>query len=70
MAEITPVNRPNDEAEGLTGIPPRIHCAATPDTDEEMTEADRIIVDNFNRVIAELALAIAARQDGKRDEQD
>ena len=70
MAEITPADHSKGEPQGLTPILPRIHCAATPDTDEEMTEADRIIVNNFLNTLAEIALAVAARNAQRQDDQD
>ena len=56
-------------SEGLTPIHRRIHCAATDDTsEEEYSEADQIIVDNFLNTLAEIALAVAARN-AKSNEQ-
>ena len=55
--------------EGLTGIHGRIHCAATPDTDEpEYTEAERVMVDNFLNTLAEVAIAAATRKRSQRSE--
>ena len=58
--------------EGLTRIHTRIHCAATPGTPEDgYSEADMIIVKNFLNTLAEIALAVAARQGTtKPDDQD
>ena len=47
MDEVRPIQRRNGDGEGLTGIHARIHCAATPDTTEEYSETDMIIVNNF-----------------------
>ena len=52
---------------GLTPIHRRIHCAATPDTNEGANELDIINVDNFLDTLAEVALAIARRR--KQPEQ-
>ena len=51
--------------DALTRIHGRIHCAATPDAtehDEHETELDRIAIDNLLDTLAEVALAIARRQ--------
>ena len=48
---------------GLTGIHLRIHCAATTDDQEGgHNEADSIIIDNFNRALAEIAVNVARRR--------
>jgi len=47
---------------GLTPIHRRIHCAATPDTDEKVTELDVIAREIFIDTLAEVALAIARRK--------
>ena len=63
MGEITPINRSDGASQGLTPIHPRIHCAATPDTPEDgYSETDMIVVNNFLNTLAEIALAVAARQ--------
>ena len=62
MGEITPINHSDGDSQGLTCIPRRIHCGATPDTDEEYTEAERVMVDNFLNTLAEVAIAAATRK--------
>ena len=49
--------------EGLTGIPQRIHCAATQTNGGSSTdELDDIAIEHFFDTIAEIAIAIAARE--------
>ena len=59
----------NGTPEGLTRIHPRIHCAATRDADEECSETDLIIVNNFLNTLAAVALAVAIRNAKRQDEQ-
>ena len=66
----TPVPPRERVPEGLTSIHPRIHCVATPDANEEYSETDLIIVNNFLNALAEIALAVAARNAERRDDQD
>ena len=47
------------QPKGLTGIPTRIHWAATDDTPD--SEADRTAIDQFLDALAEVALAVATR---------
>ena len=50
---------------GLTGIPLRIHCAATTeggDLNDEYDELEQIQVDHFLQTLAKIAIAVAARQ--------
>ena len=57
--------------EGLTCIPPCIHCAATPDTEADKAEAselDRIAVDHFLDTLAQVVLAVAARRASRRSQ--
>ncbi len=49
--------------ERLTCIHGRIHCAATPDTNEPENELDSIAINNFLDALAEVALAIARRRE-------
>jgi hypothetical protein len=57
--------------EGLTCIPPCIHCAATPDTDQvEESEMDRIAIDHFLDTLAEVALAVSARRAARRSNSE
>ena len=48
---------------GLTPIPRRIHCVATPDTTEPEDELDSIAINNLLDTLAEVALAIARRRE-------
>ncbi len=73
MGDVRPIRFEDDDPpKGLTPIHGRIHCAATPDTPEgEYSETDMIIVNNFLNTLAEIALAVAARQGTmKTDDQD
>ena len=47
--------RDHDVAKGLTGIPSRIHCAATSD------EAVQLQVNSFLDTLAEIAISVAKR---------
>ena len=66
----TPVSPPERSPEGLTSIHRGIHWPATNDGEDELNEADTVIVEHFLHTLAEVALAVAARR-GKqrRDEQ-
>ena len=69
MGDIRPLRSETTPPKGLTGIHPRIHCVATPDTDApEYTEADKVMVDNFLSTLAEVAIAAAARKRSERSE--
>ena len=68
MGEISPINSSDGASQGLTCIPRRIHCAATPGTDEDYTEAERVMVDNFLNILAEVAIAAATRKRSERSE--
>ena len=52
--------------EGLTCIHSRIHCCATQETREthesEYTEAEKVDIDNFLSTLAEVASAVARRE--------
>ena len=61
MREITPINRPDQAPQGLTSIPRRIHCAATSDTDEELSELDHMAIDTFIDELADIAVSIIRR---------
>ncbi len=68
MGDIRPLRSETTPLKGLTGIHGSIH-SDTPE--EEYSEADMIIVNNFLNTLAEVALAVAARQGTmKKDEQD
>ena len=49
--------------DSLTRIHRRIHCAATPGTNEHETVFDRIATDNLLDTLVEIALAIARRRE-------
>ena len=72
VGDLRPIRPEDDPPQGLTGIHGRMHCAATPDTPEDgYSEADMIVVKNFLNTLAEIALAVAARQGAmKTDDQD
>ena len=61
MGEITPINSSDGDSQGLTCIPRRIHCAATPDTPEEHSELDAIAIDHLIDELASIAISIARR---------
>jgi hypothetical protein len=50
---------------GLTRIPPRIHCPATTDWVGGRDELDDIAVEHFLDTLAQVALAVASRKLGK-----
>ena len=58
--------------DGLTSIPARIHCVATPEGVEPANEIDRILIDTFLETLSEVALAVAARDSeaNQTDERD
>ena len=65
------VNAVDSVENGLTGIPRPIHWPAThisggSDTDE----LDQIAVDNFLDTLADVALAIAAREHTEKNDQE
>ena len=52
-----------NDLNGLTVYPSRIQCAATRiDQEGVHNEADSIIIDNFNRALAEIAVNVAQRR--------
>ena len=53
----------DDPLEGLTSIHRRIHCAATPDTNEPEDELDIIAIGNFLDALADVALAVTRRRE-------
>ena len=61
MSEITPIDHSDAAPQGLTCIPRRIHCAATTDTGEELSELDRMAIDNFIDELASIINSIARR---------
>ena len=72
VGDVKPIGPEDGPPQGLTSIHGRIQCSATPDTPEDgYSEADMIIVKNFLNTLAEIALAVAARQGTmKTDDQD
>ena len=71
MGDLRPIRSETASPKGLTCIHPRIHCTATPDTTEDgYSEGDLIIVKNFLNTLAEVALAVAARNAKRQDDQD
>ncbi len=62
MGDVRPLRSESTPPRGLTPIHRRIHCAATPDTpDEELTELDRIDLDNFIKELAAITVSITRR---------
>ena len=56
---------------GLTCIQSRIHCPATqPDVEDEYDELNEIAIEHFLDVLAEVALAVAAREVEEDKERD
>ena len=68
MGDLRPIRPQNQAPNGLTCIGSRIHCPAT-DGQDELSETDRIIVDNFLRTLAEVALAVASRRARQQDDE-
>ena len=54
-----------EPANGLTSIHGPIHCAATSDAESSENEQEQIDVDNFLGTLAQIALAVAAREQAK-----
>ena len=61
MGDIRPIRSKTTPPKGLTPIHPRIHCAATPDTPEELNELDRMAIDNLIDELASITISIARR---------
>ena len=71
MGDVRSIRSETASSTGLTCIHDRIQCCATQDTNApEYTEAERVIVDHFLNTLAEIALAVAARNAERRDDQD
>ena len=69
MGELRPIRPETDASNRLTCIHARIHCTASINPCEERySEADVIVIRNFLDTLAEIALAVASRQRGERDE--
>ncbi len=63
-----PADQETGPVAGLTPIPRRIHCAATPN--EVNDELDEIAIENFLDTLAEVALAIASRKLAQEQDQE
>ena len=70
MGDVRSFRSETASSTGLTCIHDRIQCCATPYTKEEYSETDLIIVNNFLNTLAEIALAVAARNAKRRDDRD
>ncbi len=71
MGDVRSFRSETASSTGLTCIHDRIQCCATRDTNApEYTEAERVIVDQFLNTLAEIALAVAARNAKRQDDQD
>jgi hypothetical protein len=62
MARKPRARKQSGEENGLTSIPPRIHCPATTDWIGGQDEIDDIAVEHFLDTLAQVALAIASRK--------
>ncbi len=59
------------EKNGLTGIPQRVPCTATQDSaGSGIDELDRIDIENFLDVLAQVALSVAGRRASKGQGED
>ncbi len=56
--------------DGLTGIPPCIHLAATNEGGDQADEREEIVVDSFLDTLARIALAVASRISTTREEMN
>jgi hypothetical protein len=66
MARKPRARRESGRENGLTSIPPRIHCQATTDGVGGQDEIDEITVEHFLNTRAQVALAIASRKLAKK----
>jgi hypothetical protein len=62
MARKPRARKENGQENGLTSIPPRIHCPATTDCVGGQDEINEVMVEHFLYTLAEVALAIASRK--------
>ena len=62
MARKSQSQQPSSPENGLTSIPPGIHCPATTERVGGRDEIDDIAVEHFLNTLAEVALAIASRK--------
>ncbi len=56
--------------DGLTGIPPCIHLAATNEGGDQADEREEIVVDAFLDTLARIALAVASRNNRSEEGAD
>ncbi len=70
MGDVRSFRSETASSTGLTCIHDRIQCCATRDTEEAYSETDLIIVNNFLNTLAEVALAVAARNAKGQDDRD
>ncbi len=69
MGDVRPIRSETASSTGLTCIHDRIQCCATQDMSApEYTEAERVMVDNFLKTLAEVAIAAATRKRNERTE--
>ena len=54
--------RKGEQKKGLTGIPQPIHCPATTDSEEVVSELDEIDVNSFVDRLAKVVMAVAGRR--------
>jgi hypothetical protein len=66
MARKPRTRRESGRENGLTSIPPRIHCPATTNGVGGQDEIDDIAVEHFLDTLAEVALAVASRKLAKK----
>ena len=71
MGNIVPIRGRNGTHDGLIPIHPRIHYTATPDTDDREgdDELDRIDIENFLSILAEVAISVARREQQRGDHE-
>jgi hypothetical protein len=62
MARKPRARKENGQENGLTSIPPRIHCPATTDGVGGPDEINNIAVEHFLNTLAQVALAVASRK--------
>ncbi len=67
MGDVRPLRSESTPPKGLTPIHPRIHCAATADTSEELSELDRMAIDTFIDELADITVSIVRRSAGSAE---
>ncbi len=70
MKNRKPENRQIPTVNGLTCIHQRIHCAATQEGGDELSEVDRITIEHFLETLAEVAMSVASRNLQAHSERD